>query len=516
MARNKAKRPGDPPRSASTNDRPDARSEGAEQARAKDASPEPAAVTDRPQEPVNGPAGAAPSGGGMSDRAAAAPSRGGAGTTGSPAASATDRPPGGGPARPTARRDAQRPAAAARSLLYGLGGGLIGGAIVGLLFHLLPQEAPGVAELRSELDQLRQNVSQLEQPPSGDLLARVAALEAQVPADQDLAQRLQAMEAGGAALREQIAALQEQVGTIDPGAASAAAQRVATLEGEVADLAATVAGLRQAVPSSGAAGDQAVADLRSRIDALEGRLGRAEATAQQLDQITGRLDAVEQEAAAASGLSDDVVSLRGQVEALSTRVDALAENIEQVQQSIASIEERRSQAATLALALARLDAAIEAGEPVDDLLDGLRDLEADPAVAQALEALKPVAESGVPTLPELRSSFAPAANRIVAAARAPEGDGLLQQAAGNLMSLITVRPVGADVQGDDAAARVARAEAALDRGDLAAAVAELEALQGRAAEAAAPWLADARQRLAVHDALSGLQEHAAALLGEQR
>ena len=107
-------------------------------------------------------------------------------------------------------------------------------------------------------------------------------------------------------------------------------------------------------------------------------------------------------------------------------------------------------------------------------------------MVQAVEELRPAAASGVPSLAALRSSFDAVANRIVHAAQAPEGDSLLEQAAGNLMSLVTVRPVGADVEGDSAAARVARAEAALDDGDLAAAVAELEALDGAAADAAAP------------------------------
>jgi hypothetical protein len=63
---------------------------------------------------------------------------------------------------------------------------------------------------------------------------------------------------------------------------------------------------------------------------------------------------------------------------------------------------------------------------------------------------------------------------------------------------------------------VARAEAALDRGDLAAAVAELEALDGAAADTAAPWLAKARPRLAAEAALHTLHERGALLLTEQR
>jgi hypothetical protein len=202
------------------------------------------------------------------------------------------------------------------------------------------------------------------------------------------------------------------------------------------------------------------------------------------------------------------------VEALSTRADALAEGLDRLKQQIASTDDRRTQAATLARTVAQLDTAIEQGEPFGDLLDGLRG-QGDPDVVQAVEALRPAAASGVPSLTALRDAFDAVANPIVHAAQMPEGDGLLDQAAGNLMSLVTVRPVGADVKGDSAAARVARAEAALDDGELAVAVAEMEALAGPAAEVAAPWLATARPRLAAEAAVHTLQERATLLLTER-
>jgi hypothetical protein len=82
------------------------------------------------------------------------------------------------------------------------------------------------------------------------------------------------------------------------------------------------------------------------------------------------------------------------------------------------------------------------------------------------------------------------------------------------MRLVTVRPVGADVAGESAAARVARAEAALAEGDLARAVAELEPLEGAADGAAASWLAQAHERLAAQAALAALQDRATRLLSE--
>lgn len=104
------------------------------------------------------------------------------------------------------------------------------------------------------------------------------------------------------------------------------------------------------------------------------------------------------------------------------------------------------------------------------------------------------------------------ASDIVQSASA--GDGVLERAWGNVSSLVSVRPVGAEVEGEGAEARVARAEARLEQGDLAAAVEELEGLEGAAAEAAAPWLEQARARLAAEQAVVQLQDHATGLLSQ--
>jgi hypothetical protein len=83
-----------------------------------------------------------------------------------------------------------------------------------------------------------------------------------------------------------------------------------------------------------------------------------------------------------------------------------------------------------------------------------------------------------------------------------------------LKNMVGARPVGADVQGNDPPARAARAEAALQRGDLAAAVAELEPMTGDAAKAAADWLKAARARLSADEAGARLQALAVARMAE--
>ncbi|MEX0815716.1 MAG: mitofilin family membrane protein, partial [Dongiaceae bacterium] len=143
---------------------------------------------------------------------------------------------------------------------------------------------------------------------------------------------------------------------------------------------------------------------------------------------------------------------------------------------------------------------------------------ADGELAAAVERLTaPLAahaESGIPTPADLRAEFPAVARAVAGFAPVPAGDsgGWRDRLLGRLSDLISLRPVGAGVEGDDPAARVARAEAHLATGDLAAAIDELADLTGERAAAAADWLARARARLAVERALSELQAAAIARL----
>ena len=195
-----------------------------------------------------------------------------------------------------------------------------------------------------------------------------------------------------------------------------------------------------------------------------------------------------------------------------------------------SAEHRATGNAALALAVNQLQAALATARPYQAELAAIGELaQQDPELAAEIEAaqgaLAARAESGVPTVAELRIAFPPVARAVVAASRAEqaaeavapgsEGEaapGWLDQAMLKLSELVSVRPVGEDVEGEDAAARVARAEAMLGRSDLAGAMAELEGLSGKPAEAAAGWLADAKARLAAEAALAALQSAAVARL----
>ena len=102
---------------------------------------------------------------------------------------------------------------------------------------------------------------------------------------------------------------------------------------------------------------------------------------------------------------------------------------------------------------------------------------------------------------------------IVRAELLPEEHGWSRRTADRILSLVSIRREAGVVAGNDAGAIVARAEAAIQAGDLPGAVAEVELLVYGPAEAAAGWLADAKARLAVDKSLSELTAHSIALAG---
>ena len=72
------------------------------------------------------------------------------------------------------------------------------------------------------------------------------------------------------------------------------------------------------------------------------------------------------------------------------------------------------------------------------------------------------------------------------------------------------------MQGDSAEAKLARAEAALDAGDLAKAVELVKSLPPQTNKATAGWLARAEAHLAAQRAVDQLAAHAVSLLGAAR
>ena len=501
----------------------------------------------------------APGGAGAAGEAGSPGSPGGAGAprAASPAAPSSGRPPdapgtsprqdtrpSSGAGEPAAKSHPPRhasppPAASRRSFRNGLIGGLIGGIVGGIaawaaLTWLVPMKAGDELQaLSARVEQLGSGVDSLhgDHQALTELSSRVQALEQAPPtASSDQTQP----GPGLAALTKRVDALEHSAGATGSSAPNADVNdlrtRLTTLEGQVASLTTDVAGAGDA-----RTGDVASLEaLQSRLGSIESRLPEADAAARRIDALSARVDSLEPTGAKVGQLAGDIQQIKqqntavqshlngltGQVQGVDQQLQALQGDVKGLQSGLAetrnraaTADDRRAQAAALALITSQIDAALGQGKPYEAPLRSLSALgDQDAAVRQAAAELAPGAASGVPSLAALRQSFAPVADEIVQRERAPEGGSLIDRATSNLMRLVTVRPIGADVAGEGAAARVARAEADLDQGDLAAAVTEVEPLKGPAAEAAAAWLSDAKARLQATAALVSLRARVTALL----
>jgi hypothetical protein len=308
----------------------------------------------------------------------------------------------------------------------------------------------------------------------------------------------------------------------DPGTTGLAAlqDRVSELE-------------RRPVAGPDNAGDpataEALAKLDGRLGALDGQLGEvssrterlvndADATAANLVQLS---DAIEATGAAVDGLGDrlsaletdgvagsaDLEGLRQELAAgqgrLAAELASLQAKLDEVAVQAAAGSKGAEQAA-LAVAVGQLRAVTRNAQPFSAELANLqRFVSQDSELSTLVAGLAGPAVTGVATLEELRGRFPEVAGEIVGASYGGDDESWIGDALRQLSDIGTIRRIG-EIDGDSAAAHVARAEQDLMQGDLAAAVSELAALSGPPAEAAAGWLADARARQEVEAALAAL------------
>jgi len=158
----------------------------------------------------------------------------------------------------------------------------------------------------------------------------------------------------------------------------------------------------------------------------------------------------------------------------------------------------RIEAAEAEAGMQAIRSALAAGQP---FAEPVATLAGDPEI-NVPEGLASSAETGAPTVTQLRDRFPDAAHAAIRAGiLAGSGDGVLQRSRAFLEAQVATRSLSPQ-DGLDPDAVLSRMEDHLRRDDLAAALAEAEALPSEVSEAMAGWLADARRRL---DAEAGME-----------
>lgn len=277
----------------------------------------------------------------------------------------------------------------------------------------------------------------------------------------------------------ELATLSSQIGNVEAKAAgldkvstdlAAVADRVGRLEAAPAPEAPDLSRLDDldrrlsAIESMPAEGGASTAALTAKLAELERRLaaqpqGASPELQQQLDAALARLDEAEAAATARAAEAEAAAADAQRTRALDALADKLA-----------------------------------AGEAFGTELQAL----GDPALT---EALAPLADTGVPTLAQLQSTFPDAAREALRRAREiGTEDGWGDRIVDFLASQTGARPL-TPLEGDTPDAILSRADFALSEGRVADALAELGTLDPEVQASLQPWVAQAQAHLAATAAL---------------
>lgn len=331
---------------------------------------------------------------------------------------------------------------------------------------------------------------------------------------------------------ERIASLETRIDQMAAGQApSAAAGAFADVRRDLAGLTtrldADEARLTTVEKSNGQLGDVDVSALKSSLDAASANLAALAARVAKLEQspgvsaqLTARLDAGDKTLAAmrkdlddsSKATNDALGSLGTRVDALektappadlATRLDsfALKADADALAARIARLESNDPvgmiHRAAAVLALADLVRATAGAAPFASELSTLKSFVPD---APEVSDLSRYASAGVPTHAMLAEQFPAVAANALSSERDAKASNWLSRLWANIAGAVSIRRIG-EVSGNDTEARLARAGARLDAGDLSGSLAEMQALDAPARAAASGWMAEARARLSVdHDA----------------
>ncbi len=310
-----------------------------------------------------------------------------------------------------------------------------------------------------------------------DLNARLTRIEAQL----GTLSRAPSAPAPGTSDTKSLDDLSQRLGRIE----SALGERLAAVDREIKPLADRLADL-------GRRDDETLAAASLARE-------RADAAAKSLADVAQQLSALN--AARANAPAVD----RADVDALAARLASLEASTKQIGNQLGRITTASSPGNTRRAVVAlALDTAVGRGGPYGRELAALDPADAGPG---ALDALKPFADTGVPSAATLARELAAVMPEALKAIEVPRsaGGGFLERLQSNAERLVRVRPIAhAPQAGEDPAAVLSRVEAATARGDIAAALAEAAKLPATVRAPLDPWIKRAEGREAALAAAAAL------------
>ena len=324
-----------------------------------------------------------------------------------------------------------------------------------------------------------------------------------------------AAESNAASITANEATIAETQSRLDETEAEAKAASASALKAiSLAEAAQTIAG----APAAG---------LKATVEKLEANLAsvraalvksnRAAAAGDPIDGLALAAAAETADAALVAAVAADSKATAAAAD-LGGRLDTISAQLATLGEQVAALEAKASKRGPVSLAeailaLQDLRTGVASGKPFATLLG--RAQAALPDAAELKDApWVGFANAGLPTEAALTAEMQAHALGIAQdklKARLNTGeDSWLDRAVGGVVGRLKVRRVGAGVEGDDPASVAARAEAALQEGNIAKAIQEVEALEGEGAARFAEWLKKAKATAAATNDLDAVQKAAIA------
>lgn len=372
---------------------------------------------------------------------------------------------------------------------------------------------------------------------------KIGKLEALSPTVDDIAKRQGQIESGlqavdakvakapGQDVAARVAKLEDQLATLSAAAEqdpqSGRLPQLAAITGKVADLEATVAHQLDALRKS--VNDE----IDTRLMVASETSEAAKAGTQRLDrevagikadnaQIASELNALKAESDRAATMvkttADSLSSLRSEIEArlasfakptdVAAAVSPLSDMITALQKDVSGVVESEgnrkttAQRIVLSLELTDLKRAIDRGTGYAAELAHIRKL-SDGTLD--LAPLDRFAETGAPTLADLRKDFKSVAFKIIEADQTPADGSIMDRLLAGARSVVRVRKVSHSPDDKSTEAVVARMEAALNANELGDVLKEAKTLPEPAQKAAQDFLAKVEARAAVDNALEAVE-----------
>ena len=278
---------------------------------------------------------------------------------------------------------------------------------------------------------------------------------------------------------------------------------VATVE-EKPDLTAGLSALEQNQQTL----NDEIARLRSEIDALRAAMPKSGLIEERLLAVNARADAFEQK------LVEESVKIermeRNKADASS--VLSMMTRLEITERKLRASNAEKARAAALLLAVYQMRESAASGQSfLTEQQAALALASSKPRIAEYLRSLSVAADQGVWTKTALTQSFSAYADKAVLSESVSPKQDWFHQALNSLKKLVVIRRIDAVTQEDmSTQAVLARAQQAVNAGDLTVAVLHLQALRGTAADEMKEWTQAAQRYVTTQKTIN---ETVAAVLG---